>query len=73
VPPPVYSRWHEGTTTFGPIGRSAITALIAAIGAVLWLSFGPPWSLSIGLELWIAYIGIGAWVLKDVWKRDRIR
>jgi hypothetical protein len=72
VPPPVYSRWRGGTTTFGPVGRSVLTAFIALIGALLTLSFGPPWALSIGLEIWIAYLLLGGFLLKEIWKRDRV-
>jgi hypothetical protein len=72
VPAPVYSRWRGGTTTFGPVGRSAITVVIALVAAILTLSFGPPWALSIGLELWIAYFLLGGFLLKEVWRRDRV-
>ena len=38
VPPPVYSRWRAGVTTFGPVGRIVSTIIVVA-PAVLWFIF----------------------------------
>jgi hypothetical protein len=65
---PRTSRWRAGPTTFGPIGRLAITALVVLLG---------PWSLLKGLSglgLWslLGYSVLAVAVLKDVWRRERV-
>jgi hypothetical protein len=62
------SRWLRGPTTFGPLGRLAITAVVLAIGP--WTSLG---GLG-GLALWylMGYAPLAVVVLKDVWRRERV-
>jgi hypothetical protein len=68
-PPPIYSRWEAGTTTFGPRGRIALTALIL-LSAVLVTVLVPSGLILLLFDLPMA---IGAlFVLRDVWRRDRI-
>jgi hypothetical protein len=67
-PPPVFSRWRAGPTTFGPVGRLAVTAL-------LMLPF--PWDALVSLNplrLWfmLAYTMFLAYALRDVWRKERV-
>jgi hypothetical protein len=61
------SRWRGGTTTFGPIGRIAIT-----IGVLLffpWGTIGNPITLVVYLPV---YLLLAAAVLRSTWKRDLV-
>ncbi|HEY5186510.1 MAG TPA: hypothetical protein VIM19_16775 [Actinomycetes bacterium] len=66
--PRQYSRTRAGVTSFGLVGRLVITLL-----ALLMLGF-------FALNLPFGLLGIGLWVfvvlpmlMRDVWKRERIR
>ena len=60
------SRWKAGATSFGPVGRIAIT-----IGVLLFFppigSLGSPMTLFIYLP---SYLAIAAVVLRSTWKKD---
>ncbi len=73
--PPVYSRWQGGATTFGPVGRTAWTVGIAAVGTVLWFVLGPPppFGLGVGMSGWLPYFLFAPWLLRETWRRGRIR
>ena len=68
APPPQYraSRTHGSSSTFGFGGRVALTALILGVVAGTFLYSPSPGS---GLIFGI----VSVWVLKDVWKKARIR
>ena len=74
VPPPVYSRIRGGTTTFGPVGRIGWTLAVVAGGAVSWFAFGPPPPFGLGLASsgWLPFFVLGPWVLRELWRRDRV-
>jgi hypothetical protein len=68
LPPPVYSRWRAGPTTFGPVGRITITVLVL-------VAF--PWGAIVALnpfQLWYAlgYTIFATYVLRSTWRRDRV-
>jgi hypothetical protein len=58
------SRWKAGSTSFGPVGRIAIT-----VGVLLFFppSIGNPVTLFVYLP---AYLAIAAVVLRSTWKKD---
>lgn len=60
------SRWKAGATSFGPVGRIAIT-----VGVLLFFppigSLGSPMTLFIYLP---SYLAIAAVVLRSTWKKD---
>lgn len=61
----VYSRWHGGPTSFGPVGRIALTLLVL-LAAVWLLEFNP-----LGA---VVFLLVGApLVLRDVWKRTAVQ
>jgi len=71
VPPPVYSRWEAGPTTFGPRTKFAITVvvvfLVLSIGGIFLLG-GPM------VFVWPPVMIVGAWrFLRDVWRSDRVK
>jgi hypothetical protein len=60
------SRWKAGATSFGPVGRIAIT-----VGVLLF--FPPIGSLGSPITLFVylpAYLTIAAVVLRSTWKKD---
>ena len=57
------SRWHRGATTFGPVGRLAITAVVLLLAP---LSLNP---LAI-FVVWPGYLLVATLVLRDTWRRD---
>jgi hypothetical protein len=58
------SRWKAGATSFGPVGRIAIT-----VGVLLFFppTLGNPITLFVYLP---AYLAIAAMVLRSTWKKD---
>jgi hypothetical protein len=58
------SRWKAGATSFGPMGRIAIT-----VGVLLFFppTLGNPVTLFVYLP---AYLAIAAMVLRSTWKKD---
>ena len=71
VPPPVYSRWHAGVTTFGPVGRILSTIIVVA-PAVVWFFVMKAAGFVFGLTGFVGYCVVGVVVLRQIWKRDRI-
>jgi hypothetical protein len=67
----VYSRWRGGTTTFGPVGRIAITLFIVFAHASLWFLLGANGIVFIGIG-YIALTALSVWILTHVWRRDRV-
>lgn len=70
-PPPQYSRWRSGATTFGPVGRISITVVLALLGWVIFYVFrfvdGPLVIADVGVY------GVAAFfILRHVWRRDRV-
>jgi len=62
------SRWRAGPTTFGPVGRILITALVLVLF---------PWHVLGDLDplvLWyaLAYTLAATLVLRDTWRRERV-
>jgi hypothetical protein len=60
------SRWKAGATTFGPIGRIAITLLVLLFA---------PWSMN-GFALfvlWPPYLVLATLVLRATWKKDHVQ
>jgi hypothetical protein len=67
-PPPTYSRWRAGPTTFGPVGRIAITVVVLLIFP--WdalFTFNP-------FRLWfmLGYTIFAAYVLRHTWRKERV-
>jgi hypothetical protein len=71
-PEPVYSRWHGGTTTFGPVGRVSITVILLLFQAFWWVVVSAAGVLFV-LGSYVISTGLSIWILIHVWKRDRIR
>ncbi len=73
-PPHVYSRWREGTTTFGPVGRVALTLGTVATGVVCWGVFGPPppFGLGVASSGWLPYLVFAPVTLRAAWRKDRV-
>jgi hypothetical protein len=66
--PPTYSRWRAGPTTFGPVGRLVITAVVMLVFP--WdalFTFNP-------LRLWflLGYTIFASYVLRHTWRRERV-
>jgi hypothetical protein len=66
--PPTYSRWRAGPTTFGPVGRLTITAVVLAFF---------PWDAVVSLNpfrLWfmLGYTIFATYVLRQTWKKERV-
>jgi len=75
-----YSRWRGGETSFGPVGRIAMT-----VGVLLGLVIGYPMTRGLifatvgvdvpGTGFMLMYAGMavvaGFWLLSRVWKRTR--
>ena len=61
------SRWKAGATTFGPVGRIVVTALVVAFAP--WPQIASPIGLAV---LWPAYLLIAGAVLRSTWKRDLV-
>jgi hypothetical protein len=57
------SRWRRGATTFGPVGKLGITAIVLMLA---------PWSSNpmALLVLWPAYLTIAILVLRSTWRKD---
>ncbi len=72
VPDPLYSRWHEGATTFGPTGRLVITG-IAVLIQVAWFGLAGVNGVMLGLSGYLACTVLSVYVLAHTWKRDRFR
>jgi hypothetical protein len=70
VPPAQFSRWREGTTTLGPIGRILTTIVVVglAVGGFLVVKA----AAFLGLTGWLAYDLVAIVTLKEIWKRDRV-
>ena len=68
----MYSRWHGGTTTFGPVGRISITVPLLLLQVFWWIVVGPAGVLFL-IEAYGVCTAISIWILIHVWKRDRIR
>jgi hypothetical protein len=70
-PAPVYSRWRGGPTSFGPATKVILTALVVALGWVVYKSFalvdGPMVGADIGIYAVAAYF-----FLRQIWKRARV-
>lgn len=61
------SRWRAGATTFGPVGRIAVT-----IGVILffpWGTIGNPITVVVYLPV---YLFLAVAVLRSTWKRDLV-
>jgi hypothetical protein len=77
----VYSRWKGGPESFGPIARVLLTIGLFLGLVVLY----PIWYGLIGgpmlgipnvytnVTFAIVAIGLGAWALKTIWKRARVK
>ena len=63
-----YSRWHGGTTTYGPRGR-VLATLVTLLVPVVMLSLAGVAGLAFGF-LWIVFVL--PLVLRDVWRRDAV-
>ena len=72
VPPQEFSRWREGTTTFGPVGRSMITFMLVLVQVFWWVVVGPDGIMLVGIS-YLTITGLSIWALAHVWKRDRVR
>jgi hypothetical protein len=59
------SRWKAGATTFGPVGRIAVTLIVLAFA---------PWSTNVIalVVAWPAYLTIAGIVLSQTWKKDDV-
>jgi hypothetical protein len=71
VPPQEFSRWREGTTTFGPVGRMTITAVLVLVQVFFWTVIGPSGMMFMGVS-YLTITGLSIWALAHVWKRDRV-
>jgi hypothetical protein len=59
-----YSRWERTPTTFGPVGRSALTVLLVAwIVSAFFTMF---------VLFWLILATVGGWILREVWKPGRV-
>jgi hypothetical protein len=65
---PTYSRWRAGPTTFGPVGRVAITMVVLLIFPWDALSTLNP------LRLWfmLGYTIFASYVLRHTWRKERV-
>jgi hypothetical protein len=55
-----FSRWERTSTTFGPVGRLALTALLVAwIVSAFFTMF---------VIFWLILASVGAWILREVWR-----
>lgn len=61
-----HSRWKAGATTFGPLGRVVVTALVLAFAPT---SLGNPLTLVVYLP---AYLVIAAKILRSTWRKDLV-
>jgi hypothetical protein len=67
-PPPTYSRWRAGPTTFGPVGRISITLVLLTLF---------PWDAFFTLNpmrLWfmLGFSVFASYVLRHTWRRERV-
>lgn len=66
---PVHSRWRGGPTSFGPLGRLLLTALVLLPPALLVWVAGP-----MGLTMCVGWLILGVpLLLRSVWTRARVR
>jgi len=72
LPRQEFSRWREGTTTFGPVGRLTITAVLLLVQVFWWTVVGPNGIVFVGVA-YLTTTGLSIWALAHVWKRDRVR
>lgn len=72
TPEPVTSRWRRGPTTFGPVGRILLTAILALFA---------PWHGLVGfgsalgpLTLWylLGYTLVAVLLLRHIWRREPV-
>ena len=56
-----YTRWEKTPTTFGPVGRSVITAVL-----VTWIVSA---FFTMFVVSWLLLASIGGWILKEVWRK----
>jgi hypothetical protein len=71
-PDPPTSRWRAGPTTFGPLGRLALTAVVLAFAPWQGLTgFGGPAG---ALTLWwlLGWSFLAVLVLRHVWRRELV-
>lgn len=64
-----YSRWRGGVTSFGIVGRLLITG-ICFVPAYYWFQFAGAF---VALPLLIWFLIGGPTVVRDTWKRERVR
>ncbi|MGH2589579.1 MAG: hypothetical protein ACRDGW_02140 [Actinomycetota bacterium] len=71
-PDPPTSRWRAGPTTFGPLGRLVVTAVVLAFAP--WQGLGGFGDPSGALMLWwlLGWSSMAALVLRHVWRRERV-
>lgn len=71
-PDPPTSRWRAGPTTFGPLGRLLITAVVLAFAP--WQGLGGFGDPSGALMLWwlLGWSSMAVLVLRHVWRRERV-
>jgi hypothetical protein len=60
------SRWKAGATTFGPVGRIAITLLVLLFAPCSMNGFAI-------FVLWPPYVVLATLVLRATWKRDHVQ
>lgn len=66
--PQKFSRWKASETSFGPIGKLAITVVVLAVAG--WLVV----VANLDPLPAIVWCGLFApWILRDLWRRHRVR
>ncbi|HEX9712151.1 MAG TPA: hypothetical protein VGB52_06295 [Actinomycetota bacterium] len=82
-PAPEYSHWREGPLSFGPAAKLAITiplvALLVGPAAVILVKIAlgklaaPQNAYPFFMVMSVIAVGVGAFVLRHVWRRARVR
>jgi hypothetical protein len=69
APPKTHSRWRSSELTFGPAGKIAISVVVLGLPLLAWKLLGM-WAIEFTL-LWTVIMVPR--VMRDVWKRSRVR
>jgi hypothetical protein len=65
---PARSRWRKTQTSFGPVGRLVLTALLLAPMWFFWQTGVFGWQ---GMIVWGLFVL--PWGLRETWQRTRLR
>lgn len=71
LPPPRYSRWKAGPTTFGPTVKIVITCALLGLGWLLFVSFKIVEGAMAIADVGVYLLGAG-YLLRHVWRRGQV-